>query len=257
MSNSATTAAKRRRTGPPMMQNTSVGPAPSTAGPITRQRPPTVSSREAEPVVNSSRKPVDTTPSAKPLTLIQVIGHIDARLIALESKVMNMNDTMIKVEPTSVAPTTVSEPAITDEVLNSLVRLDEIDGIVQETLSTHVTEFDHRYQMLAGEIAELKLMFMKLQTYTLDINKTLFEERVQILSELGNGNGTGTRAVQDQSVMTETEAETEEPRRVVEGPVAENMLTTHDNIPDLNDPSTDNTSGEPIFDINALIAQSQ
>jgi hypothetical protein len=64
--------------------------------------------------------------------------------------------------------------------------------------------------MLAGEIAELKLMFMKLQTYTLDINKTLFEERVQILSELGNGNGTGTRPVQDQSVMTETEAEEEE-----------------------------------------------
>ena len=254
MSNSATTAAKRRRTGPPMMQNATVAPAPSSAGPITRQRPPTVSSREVEPTVNSSRRPVEQAPSAKPLTLIQVIGHIDTRLIALETKVMTMNETISKAEPVTVAPTTVSEPAITDEVLNSLVRLDEIDGIVQETLSTHVTEFDHRYQMLAGEIAELKQLFMKLQTYTLDINKTLFEERVQILSELGNG--TGTRAVQDQSVMTETDA-LEEPRQVIEDPVAEDMLTTHDNIPGLNDLNADNRAEEPIFDINALIAQSQ
>jgi hypothetical protein len=85
----------------------------------------------------------------------------------------------------------------------------------------------------------------------------LFEERVQILSELGTGTGTGTgtrpltNSVQDQSAIAQ-EASTQ---------VTNEMLTSHDIIPDLNDPLADvnasNTPEEPVFDINALIAQSQ
>ena len=37
--------------------------------------------------------------------------------------------------------------------------------------------------MLATQINDLKDMLMKLQTYTMDVNKTLLEERIQFVSE--------------------------------------------------------------------------
>ena len=40
--------------------------------------------------------------------------------------------------------------------------------------------------LLAEEIAQLKDTLMKLQTYTMDVNKMLLEERVNVLSDLGN-----------------------------------------------------------------------
>ena len=42
--------------------------------------------------------------------------------------------------------------------------------------------------MLAEEIASLKDTLLKLQTYTMDVNKMLLDERVNVLSDLGNEN---------------------------------------------------------------------
>ena len=39
--------------------------------------------------------------------------------------------------------------------------------------------------LLAEEIAQLRDTLMKLQTYTMDVNKMLLEERVNVLSDLG------------------------------------------------------------------------
>jgi hypothetical protein len=39
---------------------------------------------------------------------------------------------------------------------------------------------------LAEEMAQLKDTLMKLQTYTMDVNKMLLEERVNVLSDLGS-----------------------------------------------------------------------
>jgi hypothetical protein len=42
--------------------------------------------------------------------------------------------------------------------------------------------------MIVEEVATLKDIVLKLQTYTMDVNKTLLEERINILSDLGNNN---------------------------------------------------------------------
>ena len=52
----------------------------------------------------------------------------------------------------------------------------------QDSLNEQFSEFDHRYQLLAKEVIDLKHIVLKLQSYTLDVNKALIEERVQILT---------------------------------------------------------------------------
>ena len=49
-------------------------------------------------------------------------------------------------------------------------------------------EFNSKFEILAGELAELKDIVLKLQTYTMDVNKTLYEERIQVLSDMGGGD---------------------------------------------------------------------
>lgn len=44
-----------------------------------------------------------------------------------------------------------------------------------------VDEIEHRFTMLATEINDLKDIVMKLQSYTMDVNKTLLEERIQFM----------------------------------------------------------------------------
>jgi hypothetical protein len=101
-------------------------------------------------------------PAPKPsgLTLPQVIAVIDNRLIALE--------TFVKESKGSGNG-------------NAVMKETEIDDSLSNELMT-------RYEILAQEIAELKDIVLKLQTYTMDVNKTLLEERIHILSDLGNNN---------------------------------------------------------------------
>jgi hypothetical protein len=60
----------------------------------------------------------------------------------------------------------------------SVVREKEEDDSLNEILA----EYDARFQMLAAEIHDMKEIVLKLQSYTMDVNKTLLEERVQIMN---------------------------------------------------------------------------
>jgi hypothetical protein len=105
---------------------------------------------------------VESTPSiSSGLTLPQVITLIDTRLSTLE-KFMRGNQNMI-VTPTNANP----ENDNTD---------------VQSVLD----EFNNRFLMLAEEIGSIKDTVLKLQMYTMDVNKMLLEERVNVLSDLGS-----------------------------------------------------------------------
>ena len=50
--------------------------------------------------------------------------------------------------------------------------------------------------MIATEISDIKDAMMKLQTYTMDVNKMLLEERIDILSEV-NPNSKSNAVGQD------------------------------------------------------------
>jgi len=105
------------------------------------------------------------TTSQSGLTLPQVIALVDARLTKLEAF---QKKTETNPFPSQVLPT-ISEKD------DSISNINEI-----------IDDFQQRFIMLATEIGGLKDTIMKLQSYTMDVNKMLLEERVNILSDLGN-----------------------------------------------------------------------
>lgn len=67
----------------------------------------------------------------------------------------------------------------TDDSEQTAVQIQEIVSEWKEFQS----EYDSRVNILASEINQLKDIVLKLQAYTMDVNKTLLEERVHFLSE--------------------------------------------------------------------------
>lgn len=116
---------------------------------------------------------VGPAPPANGLTLQQVIALVDSRLIKLEGF---MKDSLEGSVAQSVVP----------------FSQDSSSGEVEETSIAEVLqEYENRFVMLADEIGKLKDTVMKLQTYTMDVNKMLLEERVNVLSDLGGANSSG------------------------------------------------------------------
>ena len=115
---------------------------------------------------------VKTTPPPAPVqtqvrekqtgqTIQQFISTIDKRVVSLEESINNtIKDT--------------SEPTVTDII----------------------DEFNSRFDMFATELADIKDAMVKLQTYTMDVNKMLLDERIDILSEV-NPNQRTNRVGQD------------------------------------------------------------
>ena len=85
-------------------------------------------------------------------TFQQVISMLDARLIKLESG----NDRPSIVEGTSETNVSIGE---------------------------YIAEMDNKFSILVEEITNLKDIVMKLQSYTMEVNKMLTEERIHIMSE--------------------------------------------------------------------------
>jgi hypothetical protein len=79
---------------------------------------------------------------------------LDARLVRLEK-----------------SPPVADQPAV----------IDTPEGSV--SVSDYVVEMDHKFGVLVEEITNLKDIVLKLQAYTMDVNKMLVEERINIMSE--------------------------------------------------------------------------
>jgi len=98
------------------------------------------------------------------LTLPQVIAVIDRRLINLETFVKESKSQPQQQQQVTLAP--VPE--------NS------------EQFSELFEEYNHRFEVLADEIANMKDIVLKLQSYTMDVNKALMDERIHVFSDLGS-----------------------------------------------------------------------
>ena len=102
-------------------------------------------------------------------TLQQVIAVIDHRLLNLENFMNESKDNTqrhVKFEQ-SVGPSTDAQL--------------QLDSSVHEIL----VEFNNRFEMIAQELGTLKDIVLKLQSYTMNVNKTLLEERIRVFSDLG------------------------------------------------------------------------
>lgn len=92
------------------------------------------------------------------LTFQQIITVIDNRISKLEQEMKNK----VAQPP---APAQAPAPA-KDQVTKS-----------------QLEDMENKFMMLAEEITTMKDVIMKLQSFTMDVNKTLFNERIQIMSD--------------------------------------------------------------------------
>ena len=170
-----------------------------------------VNPQQNNPAIGQQQQQSGPSPTSG-LTLQQVIAVIDKRLINLESFVKE--DSNRKVTFQDEAPPSQSIPS----------NLVEIIG-----------EFNSRFDLLAEEISNLKDIVLKLQSFTMEVNKTLVDERIRVLSDLGNSssdnetftieNITADVTVDDSSAVSETP----DPR-----PAQEPVTTSLENLGGIN-----------------------
>lgn len=96
------------------------------------------------------------------LTLQQVISVLDKRIVNLE---------------------TFANESKND--VNRKVVFEDDSSSIPNDLTEIIGEFNSRFDLFAEEINNLKDIVLKLQSYTMDVNKALMEERNNILSDLG------------------------------------------------------------------------
>lgn len=110
---------------------------------------------------NNIQQQQQQQPPASGLTLPQVIALVDRRLVVLETFMKEMKT------QAPAAPASTKAPTMDDEF---------------------VEDINSKFEMLANEIADLKDMLLKLQTFTMEVNKRLVDERIQLLSDVKVGD---------------------------------------------------------------------
>ena len=118
------------------------------------------------PTPNTPTSSSTSTTSSAPaqMTLQQVITTVDKRLSQLETIVQSNNNNATNNNNES------------------------------SDLPLVVDEFNNRFELIVTEINSLKDIVMKLQSYTMEVNKMLVDERIHILSDLGNNSVTSSNA---------------------------------------------------------------
>jgi hypothetical protein len=150
------------------------------------------------------------------LTLPQVLQIIDSRLLKLEKVVKSQSE----------------QPETT------VVKEKEDDLQLKELLA----EYDERFQILANEIQDIKEIVLKLQSYTMDVNKTLLEERIEIMNMNNNVPRSSTNETIEMIERIQNDTPPEIESNLVEEEEAEmddqlynmnNDMSVEDVIPDM------------------------
>jgi len=164
MSNSNAAAKKRRAAPPvqgvmssPLFQSPQMFRASAGIAQPTNQPP--------NPQPTASHGMPQQSPSNVGLTLPQVISLVDKRLVTLETF---MTETQNR-SSNEILPTGETTPMISSTEMPS---------------SEVLNEYNHRFELLAEEIGNLKHIVLSLQSYTMDVNKMLVEERVRVFSDM-------------------------------------------------------------------------
>jgi len=161
--------------------------------------------------VFSEQPPVDS----KFMTIQQVINLITTRLITVENFIAEFGDKpRLEVQENS---------AVQGNLESVNIDYSKIEEICRSLMEEHIAEFDHRYAILAEEIANLKNITLNLQNYTMEVNKVLMEEHLS-KKEVEKVDVKEEYEVPNIEFQFEPEQEEEEPaveESVVEEPVVE------------------------------------
>ena len=120
--------------------------------------------RRTQDAINQTPPPVPQTPitQQRVLSTQEVILSLNNRIGVLEEKLSNTtNDN-------------------TDINSNEYINQDQLNNIIND--------LNHKFNTLADEMDDIKNIVIKLQSYTMDVNKTLIEERVKMLSTISTEN---------------------------------------------------------------------
>lgn len=150
------------------------------------------------PPNNGSMQSTSMAPpiNTKELTLPQVIALIDTRLVALEKFAKDTGSNPVSSIQNNLGA------KLSDKLSDKLgLVLDDPDvGFATDVeLNTVISEFNERFEILAVEINTIKDVVLKLQSFTMDVNKMLLNERIRVLSDLGEDLGVGKRATFEMS----------------------------------------------------------
>jgi hypothetical protein len=143
-----------------------------------------------------TQQPPVNNMNSQGLTLPQVIAVVDKRLLNLETFMKDTKETLKNVPSSSDAESQQQQQQ----------QQFQFEPIPKEVFNTIVQEFNNRFEILAYEINNIKDMLLKLQTYTMDVNKILLEERSS-LTDIGSANLTISNIGND---LDNTEYETQE-----------------------------------------------
>jgi hypothetical protein len=111
---------------------------------------PQVQQRGPENMNNNNSPQQNTPPNGAGLTIHQVIGVIDGRLLYLEKAILVKSET----KPDESVPAAMVE---------------------------HIEDFNNRFELLAMEIDSIKTILMNLQSYTMDVNRRLLDDKTTVL----------------------------------------------------------------------------
>jgi len=144
-----------------------------SASAIARRRAAAASAPPPPSFLQQQQMPSPPPPPTnnRMLTLQEVIALVDSRLTNLEFA--SQQQRMFQQQQQQ------QSPQITGENSNS----SDLESMISSMLEPHLEEFNHRYEILATEILNIKNVVMKLQSYTLDVNKMLVDERIRVLAD--------------------------------------------------------------------------
>jgi len=100
---------------------------------------------------------------------------------------------------------TKSTPA--ENRFTPMTTIAESDTTNLSAISEVLEEYNSRFEMLASEIQNMKDIVLNLQSYTMTVNKTLIDERINILSEVGTITSEPISTEQSSENITESVAD--------------------------------------------------
>jgi hypothetical protein len=128
------------------------------------------------------------------LTLQQVISVIDKRLVNLEKSVGDINkkhsDLPILHNLSSGLQSNIVEQSQTH--ISKQLELNKQTQENFQLINDNLIEYDSRFEILANELVELKNIVLNLQSYTMNVNKMLLEEKKQNTELVSNDNNLNT-----------------------------------------------------------------
>ena len=145
----------------------------SQANSAARKRRAGGASMDSQSPTQTTQRP-GQTPVPGGLTLPQVIAVVDARLIKLETFMKETQQSAGKTQIQFTPMPSNVNAAATSAAASNYNAVEEMDA----------SEFDAKFEVLANEIADLKDIVLKLQSYTMEVNKMLMEERITVLSDI-------------------------------------------------------------------------